>query len=172
MHISLLIFHHRCHITEISVSVCVKGTKHQSFKTFSLPYAGYSNDGKQCEREKLLLWFESICSYRVEVPDLQGFVIGCRNQKVGVRGPGHIRYTLRVCQRSLEMHVKMKPIVHANNIRHIMNKACTHKFMPGDSFLKLAIIGPPDFDQFVSSCKQQKKKRKTTVNNDIIQRFN
>lgn len=94
------------HNRNIYISVCVKETKHRSLKTFSLPYTAYSNDGKWCEREKLLLWFESICSYRVEVPDLQGFVIGCRNQKVGVRGPGHIRYTLRVCQCSLEMHVK------------------------------------------------------------------
>lgn len=35
-------------------------------------------------------------SYRADVPDLQGFVIRRRHQEVGVRGPGHIRYTLQL----------------------------------------------------------------------------
>lgn len=35
-------------------------------------------------------------SYRADVPDLQGFVIRCRHQEVGVRGPGHVRYALKI----------------------------------------------------------------------------
>lgn len=37
-----------------------------------------------------------VLSYRTHVPDLQGFVIRCRHQEVGVRGPGHIRYALNI----------------------------------------------------------------------------
>ena len=38
--------------------------------------------------------------YRADVPDLQSFVIWCRNQEVGVRGPGHVRDALQVHGKS------------------------------------------------------------------------
>lgn len=47
----------------------------------------------------------------------------------------------------------------------------TYKFVPRYSFLKFAIICPPDFDQFISSYEQEKRQ---TVNNmtSSKQRFN
>lgn len=56
-----------------------------------------------------------------------------------------------------------------------MIKSCyTHKFVSRYGFLKLAIISSPDFDEFIRSCKDKKRKKSleklgiSTVNKDDI----
>lgn len=95
-----------------------------------------------------------LLSYRVKVPDLQGFVIRRRHQKVGVRGPGHIRYTLHICHGPLGRCRRYKELKKKRKHSTVIISH-TYKFVARYSFLKLAIICPPDFDQFISSYKQE-----------------